>query len=191
MKFGLKTQDSRLTCVTLSLVSCVLGLGSASCGYTTRPGLAGYLRTVYIKPFVNKIDITTLSNDYNRFPVYRHGMEVDLTNEVINRFQFTGLMRPTRLERADARLEGELVQFRRDALRYNASQQVEEWRLSIVVNLKFYDLHSNTILWEESGFIGDTTYFALGANAESETAALARAIQDVARRIVERTVENW
>ena len=190
MKWGLKTQDSRLTFI-LSLVSCVLSLGSASCGYTTRPGLASYLRTVYVSPFVNKIDLTTLTNDYQRFPVYRHGMEVDLTNEVINRFQFTGLLRPTRPERADARLEGELVQFRRDALRYDASQRIEEWRLSLVVNLQFYDLHSNTLLWEESGFTGDTTYFALGSNAESEATAMARAIQDVARRIVERTVESW
>ena len=118
-------------------------------------------------------------------------MEVDLTNAVINRYQFTGLLRPARLEKADCRLEGELVEFRRDALRYDASQQVEEWRLNIVVNLKFIDQTTNTVLWEEQGFTGDTTYFATGASAETEATALSRARTDLARRIVERSVESW
>ena len=163
----------------------------SSCGYTTRPGLATHLKTVYVKPFVNKIDLTQLATNQQQFPIYRHGMEVDLTNAVINRYQFTGLLRPARAEKADCRLEGELLEFRRDALRYDASQQVEEWRLNIVVNLKFIDQTTNTVLWEERGFTGDTTYFALGASAESETSALSRARTDLARRIVERSVESW
>ena len=163
----------------------------SGCGYTTRPGLASHLKTVYVKPFVNKIDLTQLATNQQQFPIYRHGMEVDLTNAVINRYQFTGLLRPARAEKADCRLEGELLDFRRDALRYDASQQVEEWRLNIVVNLKFIDQTTNTVLWEEQGFTGDTTYFALGGNAESETAALSRARTDLARRIVERSVESW
>ena len=118
-------------------------------------------------------------------------MEIDITNSVISRFQFTGLLRPAGRHRADTRLEGELVQFRRDPLRYDASQQIEEWRLSIVVNLKFYDQRSNALLWEETPMVGDTTYFAIGANAETEAGALTRAIDDLARRIVEHAVENW
>ena len=149
------------------------------------------MRTVYIKPFINKIDITQLGMNVREFPIYRHGMETDLTDAVIRRYQFTGLLRPSSAERADTRLEGELVEFRKDPLRYNASQQVEEWRLNVVVNLRFYDRQSAEPIWEESRFTGDTTYFALGARTESETAALSRAIEDVAKRIVERTVENW
>ena len=172
---------------SLCLILCL----TSGCGYTTRPGLASYLKTIYVKPFVNKIDVTMLSTGNERFPIYRHQMEVDLTREVINRYQFTGLLRPAPVERADCRLEGELVDFRRDALRYDASQQVEEWRLSIVVNLKFFDQTRNELLWEEDRFTGDTTYFALGANTESEPQAVNRAITDLARRIVERSVENW
>ncbi|MBI2104285.1 MAG: hypothetical protein HYT90_01715 [Candidatus Omnitrophica bacterium] len=167
------------------------GLLAAGCGYTTRPGIASHLRTVYVKPFVNKIDLTRQASSRERFPIYRHQMEVDLTNEVVRRYQFTGLLRPSSAERADTRLEGELVDFRRDALRYNASQQVEEWRLNIVVDLRFIEQKTQAVLWEETGFTGDTTYFALGANAESESAALSRALTDLARRVVERSVEDW
>ena len=177
------------TLFLLPSISCLL---LAGCGYTTRPGLASHLRTVYVKPFINKIDLTTLPTNDQRFPLYRHRMEVDLTNAVIRRYQFTGLLRPDRAERADCRVEGELVAFRRDPLSYSSSsQQVEEWRLNVVVNLRFYDQTTQTLLWEESNFTGDTTYATTGSRAETETAALDRAITDLARRIVERSVENW
>jgi hypothetical protein len=101
------------------------------------------------------------------------------------------LLRPAGPSQADARVEGQLVEFRRDPLRFNASQQVEEWRLSVVVNVWFYDQHANILMWEEGGLTGDATYFALGGQAESENAALDRAVQDLARRVVERVVESW
>ena len=166
-------------------------VGLAGCGYTTRPGLVTSIRTVYVKPFVSKIDITQDVSRDQRFPIYRPGMETDVTNEVIHRFQFTGLLRPSTAERADTRLEGELMAFRRDALRYDSGSHVEEWRLNVVVHLRFIDQKTNTVLWDEPNFIGDATYFAQGANAESEAGALERAIEDLARRVVERTVENW
>ena len=182
----------RMRCrLAASLVSVVCGLWSVGCGYTARPGVASHLKTVYVKPFANKVDLTQNVSSEQRFPLYRHGMEIELTNAVIDRFQFTGLLRPAPPDRANARLEGELVEFRRDALRYNASEQVEEWRLSLVVNLRFIDQVSRETVWEEERFTGDTTYFALGPNTESEPQALNRAVTDLARRIVERSVDNW
>ena len=188
--FSLQPPASSRTLFRWLLVACCLSL-SGGCGYTARPGLASHLRTIYVQPFVNKIDVTQLTTSDGRFPLYRHQMEVDITKAVINRYQFTGLLRPATRERADCRLEGELIAFRRDALRYNSSSQIEEWRLNIVVNLRFFDQTTQALLWEEEAFTGDTTYFALGANAESEAVALDRAITDLARRVVERTVEDW
>ena len=170
---------------------CVVLSAIVGCGYTARPGLASNLKTIYVKPFINKIDVTRLTAGDERFPIYRHRMEVDLTNAIIGRFQFTGLLRPASAERADTRLEGELIAFRRDALRYDANQQVEEWRLSIVVNLRMVDQTTKTLMWEEESFTGDTTYFAVGAKVESEAKALDRAITDLAKRVVERAVESW
>lgn len=172
----------------LSAVCCLLLFG---CGYTTRPGLPGYLKTIHIKPFVNKIDITEQGSNLQRFPLYRHQMEIDLTNAVINRYHFTGLLRPIQTSGADSRLEGELLQFRKDPLRYDPSGNVEEWRVSLVVSLRFYDEVHDILMWQESYFAGDTTYFSSGVNTESESSALDRAISDISRRIVERSVDNW
>ncbi|HEX9780687.1 MAG TPA: LptE family protein [bacterium] len=164
---------------------------AAGCGYTTRPGLPTPYQTIYVHPLVNRIDLTDLGGNLSRFPVYRHAMETELTDEILRRFQFTGLLRPSPRETADVRLEGELLQFRRDALRYSASGDVEEWRLSLVVSLRLIDRETGTTVWSEPGFVGDTTYFTTGPYAEAESGALARAITDLSRRIVERTVENW
>ena len=172
----------------VAVACCVL---MAGCGYSTRPGLPSNFRTVYIKPLLNKIDLTELGNDYQPFPIYRPGMETTLTSAIVSRFQFTGLLRPSSPGQADTRIEGELMEFRRDPLRFNASQQVEEWRLNVVANVRFYDQRNNALIWEEERMTGDTTYFALGTKAEGESAALDRAIQDFARRVVERSVENW
>lgn len=181
----------RRVCVRFVVCGAAAVLLAGGCGYSTRAALPSHLKTIYIKPFVNKIDFTALPTNTQEFPVYRPQMEVTITNAVISRYQFTGLLRPASAEKADCRVEGELVAFRRDALRYDASQQVEEWRLNIVVNVRFIDQTTNTLMWQEDGFTGDTTYFTLGTNAESESTALDRAITDLARRIVERTVEDW
>ena len=172
----------------LPFLSLAARLWSFGCGYTTRPGLPSHFKTVYVKPFANKVDITQVGLNTERFPIYRHRMEVDLTNALLERLQFTGILRPAPADRADTRLEGELIGFSRDALRYDQSSQVEEWRLNLSVHLRFFDQTAGTMLWEEERLVGDTTYLVA---SESESAALARAITDLARRIVERLVENW
>ncbi len=43
----------------------------------------------------------------------------------------------------------------------------------------------------EPSFSGEATYFTVGAQAKSESAALEDALTDLARRVVERVIENW
>jgi hypothetical protein len=53
------------------------------------------------------------------------------------------------------------------------------------------DNTTGEVYWEEPSFAGEATYFLTGAQAKSETAALDEALTDLARRVVERTVQNW
>ena len=171
--------------------SIFLALVLAGCGYTTHSALPGNLRTVYVKPFINKIDITTEVTDRSRYKIYRPLLESQISNTIISAFQADGHLRVASPQRADAVLMGELLDFRRDALRYDRNNNVEEYRLSIVVNLELRDAHSGQVIWDEQSFIGDTTFFVTGALAEVEPPALDRAVKDLARRVVERTVEGW
>lgn len=167
----------------------------AGCGYTTRSMISDKFKTIYVVPFVNKIDITQESSSGNKYRIYKPMLETDITKKVINKFLFDGNLRPAKEESADLILRGELVEFLRDPLRYTDNDDVEEYRINLMVNISMWDKKENKLLWEEKNFTGDYTYFtsfaAIAAVKKSDEAAVVEAIDDLARRIVERTVEQW
>jgi hypothetical protein len=177
--------------VRLFFMFCLLCSLLPGCGYTTRSLIADQYKTIYVEPFINKIDISTESSAGGRYKVYRPLLESDITRAVKNRFLFDGNLRPVGKENAELVLKGELAEFRRDPLRYTDNDEVSEYRINLVVTLSLWDTKENKTVWEEHNFTGDTTYFTTGSLAQSEDSAVTSAIDDLARRIVERAVEQW
>lgn len=173
----------------LLFLACILQL--ASCGYTSRSMISNKFKTIYITPFVNKVNITEEAYAANKYRVYRPMLETDITKTVVNKFLFDGNLKPTTEESADLILKGELVEFRRDSLKYSDADEVTEYRINLAVNISLWDKKENKLLWEENHFTGDTSYFTTGTQAKSEDTAVNDALSDLARRIVERTVEQW
>ncbi|MFA5410886.1 MAG: LPS assembly lipoprotein LptE [Candidatus Omnitrophota bacterium] len=173
----------------------ILLLTLAGCGYTTRSNISLKYTTVYITPFTNKIDITQETSIGSRYKIYRPLLETDVTRAVNTRFLLDGNLKPIRKESADLILKGELVEFNRDAVRYSDDDEVEEYRINVRVNLSLWDTKENKLVWEEKNFTGTASYFtsfyAVSAERKTEGAAVNEAITDLARRIVERTVEEW
>ena len=170
----------------------MLGVMMAGCGYTTRSMISGKYRTIYVKPIGNKIDITNESDAENKYRLYRPHLETDITNAVVKKYLFDGNLKPVSSDSAHLSLKGELLAFRRDPLRYDDNDEVEEYRVVIQVNLTLWDNREDKLVWEENGFTGDTSYFTPGhLNSKSEATAINDAVTDLARRIVERTVEEW
>lgn len=177
----------------LLVTSCLLLITLIGCGYTTRSMISNEFRTIYVMPFRNKIDITQETDVASKYRIYRPMLESDITKYVTNKFLSDGNLKPVKEESADLILKGEVIEFRKDPLRYNDSDEVTEYRINLVVNITLWDTKKNTLVWEEKGFTGDTTYFALTTNPQykSEASAISDALDDLARRIVERTVEQW
>lgn len=162
------------------------------CGYSGRSLLPPNFRKIYVAPFINKLPITSEASELQRFATSLPRLEEDVTNKVINRYIFDGNLRVTpKKEEADLVLTGELVDFRRQALQLADTGGVEEYRLNLVANLALRETKSGTLRWEEPGFVGDTTYFLTGSQARTETAAVDALLTDFARRVVERTIEDW
>ena len=163
------------------------------CGYTTRSFVNPRIKTIYIQPFVNKIDITSELSENRKYKTYFPLLEVKITKSIIDRFIFDGNLRIGRPETADVILKGELINYAKDPLRYKDTDNttVDEYRLSLAVNISLIDREEDKVLWEENNFIGDATYFTSGSSAKSEGTALSDAVVDLARRIVERTIEEW
>lgn len=175
--------------IIILFVACSLWL--VACGYTTRSMISSEFKTIYVMPFTNKIDITRDSDAANKYRIYRPMLESEITNSVINKFLSDGNLKPVKEQSADLILKGELAEFRRDALRYSESDEVTEYRINLIVNIRLWDRKNDKLVWEENNFTGETTYFTTGTQAKSESTAVSDAESDLARRIVERTVEQW
>jgi len=157
------------------------------CGYTTKSTLAGHLKTIYVEPFKNSISYSSEGRRNLYFPL----LEVDARNAIISRFLFDGNLKIAREGEADLILKGELIRYERNGLSFTDNDDVKEYRIHIYVSLELFDTHINEIFWTEPSFIGEATYFVSGPQVKSEEAAVDEAIVDLARRIVERTIENW
>lgn len=174
------------------LVSAILLNG---CGYSVRSLAYEKSTKIYIKPFENKVDlnITDEYSDKNPYRLYRAGMETKITDAVINRFLLDGYLKVVSAEeQADLVLKGELISYEKQPLKFNeATKDVEEYRANIVVNMAMTDVKKNKVLWTENGFVGYAEFALVGPRAISEDAAIKDAVDDLARRVVERTVEDW
>ncbi len=173
------------------VIYCLLIALLSGCGYTTRSMISDKFYTIYVTPFVSKIDITKEADAGTKYKLYRPMIETDITRYVNNRYLFDGNLKPAKEELADLVLKGEVVEFRKDPLRYLNNDSVSEYRINLVVNISLWDRKDNKLLWQEDNFTGDTTYFTQGSQAKSEDAAVNDALNDLARRVVERTVEEW
>lgn len=175
----------------LAIFVILLSLAAAGCGYTSRSVITERFHTIYVNPVINKIDITNDSYTAGKYRTYRPFIETEITQALIDKFLSDGNLKPTAEDTADLALRGELVEFRRDALRYDKNDDVVEYRLSLVLNLSLLGRRENKELWTEKNFTGTTTYFAVGSAAKTDDQAINEALSDLTRRVVERTIEDW
>ena len=181
----------------------------SGCGYTTKSTLPSSIKTIHIETFKNNIDFAA----EGRRNLYLPLLEIKVRNAVINRFLFDGNLKIAEADKADLVLKGQLLSYDRSALRYTDDGDVQEYRVHITVSLEMHNAQSDEAVsspqpevppegslsaargepagWTEPGFVGEATYFVAGASARSEEAAVEDALTDLARRIVERTVEDW
>ena len=146
------------------------------------------MKTVYIENFKNNINYT----QEGRRNIYLPLLEVKIRNAVIERFRFDGSLRiADSAEKASLVLKGELLNYERTELRTLENDDVQEYRITITVSLELFDTEKQEIAWAEPSFSGDSSYFVTGPTAKSEEQAIQDAMTDLARRIVERTIENW
>ncbi len=160
----------------------------SGCGYSTSSLLPSHLKTIYVEPVKNKITYGSETRRNLYYPL----LEIRVRDAIVDRFLFDGNLNVAKEEKADLILRAELLNYDREPLRYfDETQEVQEYRIYITVSLELWDSVKEKLMWSESSFTGDTTYFTSGALAKTEAAAVEDALIDVARRVVERTIEDW
>jgi len=159
----------------------------SGCGYSTSSSLSSSLQTIYVESFENQINFIKDERNQTYFPL----LEVKARNAIADRFLFDGNLKISSKETADLVLKGALKNYEKRALRYDDNDDVEEYRVYITVSLEMWNQNEGIMLWQENGFTGEGSYFLTGTLAATEDTAVAEAILDLGRRVVERTIEDW
>lgn len=161
-----------------------LGSFEGGCGYTQKTVLPKGIKTLHVDTFQNKIPL-------DRVYPYEPGLEIKVTNAIIRRLHVDGNLKVVPREKADAVLEGDLIGFDQEGVRFTGLERIEEYRLYVAVALRLLDPKTGEILWKEPNFSGDTSYFVTGPRAISRTKATDQVIERLARNVVDRIVEDW
>jgi hypothetical protein len=169
------------------LLAVLLSVSIAGCGYTTGSLLPSKYKKIAIQPFQNKVAYV----DENNTGLYVPLLETNVRTAIIDRFLFDGNLHVADPDKADLVLSGDLTALQQDELRQDVNQNIQEYRLRVVVDLTLTDTATGQVLWKEPSFAGETTYFLTGPQAVSQSTAIDNALTDLATRIVERTTENW
>ena len=170
----------------LGWLSLICGLLSvlSSCGYTQKTVLPQDIKTIYVETVKNKIPIESVY-------AYVPGLEMMITNSVIRRLERDGKLRVVKREEADAVLQGDLISFDQEGVRFSSLERVEEYRLFVAVAMRLVDAKTGRTIWEEPNFSGDSEYFVTGVKSVPREEAAQRAVDRLARNIVDRIVEDW
>ena len=161
------------------IIGIVVAIGG--CGYTSKIILPSGVKTIYVPNFKNSI---SQSDQYT----YEWGLEIDVTNGVIDRLIYDGNLKVVKKDEADAFLVGEIIGYNQGVVRYTSTDSVDQYRLYVAVKLVFKRRETGEILWTEPNLSGNSEYYV---GATTERAAADAAIEDLAKNIVNRIVEDW
>lgn len=163
----------------------------SGCGYSTRSLLPPEMNSIHVNNFVNKIDPTAEVSDKRMSYTYWPGLENQLSRAVIDGFIFDRHLDVKSESKAAMLLKGELVDYRQYPLSYDKSDNVQEMRTQVTVNIELYNNATGELMWRENGFTGWSSYYLAGPNASTEAEGVRGAVKDISLRIVERVVEAW
>ncbi len=191
------TTDERRTRITsivqasghpssLVIILLTLLLLLSSCGYRFTP-VGGVVpegaKTIAIPTFING----------TKEPF----VDVEVTKAVVDEFLADGRLKVVSSEVADLVLKGTVVKFDLTPLSYTSDSYVQQYSVSIGLNVSIEDVRTKKLLWQEKGLssvfvssypvtIGDIT-----ATKIAKEAALKKASQDVAWTLRSRILEGF
>ncbi len=95
---------------------------------------------------------------------------------------------------ADAVVEGAVVSYSRTPFTYDAGENVQTYRVEIVLEVRLVDVRKNDMLWEEPRLSQWATYNFVpvgGQPAEDEEVGIGRVLAKLTDDILNRSVEGW
>ena len=147
--------------------------------YTPAPQiLPTYIKTIYIRPFVNN------TNQY--------GLEEKLTLAVVDEFIRDGRLKIVNSEaEADGVVVGEISKYILQPLTYDANMVTEQYKLWVLLNVHFVDRVKNVTMWTEPNMEGIQVYYDVTRGGPTEVEVQQTMWSNFAIDIVKRTMEGF
>ncbi|MCD4848298.1 MAG: hypothetical protein K8R76_08915 [Candidatus Aegiribacteria sp.] len=145
----------------------------AACSYGFRGSLPEHIQSVKITPI--------------RSRVTQYGLEQDITSRVIEMMVRDGRLAVV-LDGQDSEIEGTVAAYSRTPYSYTSSEEVEEYKLEIRVEITFIDLLRETDIISNESI---TTWLVYNPDTETETDARNRLLEEAAKDIVRRCLSGW
>ena len=156
----------------------VLTLGG--CGYSVRGQLPSHVKTIGVPIFVNRTS--------------EPAVEGLLTRAIVEAFSTNGKLTVVAPEDADAILEGEVIAYTISSIAFDPRANVRQYRLTVTLNLRFKDVRTNTMLFEQLHFQERADFQVVSVVADTisrEESALRLAAVDIARSVVNLAIERF
>jgi hypothetical protein len=140
--------------------------------------LPSHIKAISIRPFVNETS--------------NYGLEERLNLVLTDEFLRDGRIAISGEDTADGVLNGKIVKYILEPLTYDENHVIVQYKLWILADIRFEDLHENKILWEEKNLEGRYNYFTEtqpGGMTEEDARELIW--ENLSRDIVRRTIEGY
>jgi hypothetical protein len=154
--------------------------GCGESGYNPKPILLPpHIQKIAVRPFANKTQF--------------YGLEERLMLRLSEEFIRDGRLPLVNNENeADGVVAGEIVRYIREPISYDVNHVVEEYKLWVVINMRFIDRVNKVALWEEPRLEQTYRYFVdTKPGGITEEEARERLWELFGRDIVKRTIEGF
>ena len=162
-----------------ALASLALLAGCGVYGFSSSL-LPGHIKTVGVPLMENDTD--------------RRDLPTALADSLVEAFIDDNTLKVVDERNADSIVEGTILEYRRTPFTYDANENVQTYRVEIVLEARFVDVRKNNVLWEEQRLSQWDTYNFVsvgGQPAEDEETAIGRVLVKLTDDILNRSVEGW
>ncbi|HET9887488.1 MAG TPA: LptE family protein [bacterium] len=117
-----------------------------------------------------------------------------LADSLVEAFLDRNVLKIADEQNADSRVECVILEYIRRPYTVDENENVQEYRLEIIAEVRFVDIRKNKTLWEEARLSQWDTYNFTqvgGQPAETEEQGIGKVLSKLTDDIVNRTVEGW
>jgi len=150
----------------------------AGCGYySTSSRTAEGIKSVAVPFFEN---LTT-----------EPSLEITVTENLIDNLVGDNTLKVTDEQRADAVLNGQIVEFHNRPFSFNDDLNAEEYLVTLRVKVSLFNRRLNQPVWADKTVTGDGSYFVDVPDASTFDDAVRQSVKEITDQILNLTVRDW